>query len=155
MTTDADILAIQRQRRQQRRCVRCGKPSSRSTLCAGCMASYQYCPMCEAIYERPPSRKAHGSRASEYCAACDRKHYAATSTKRSPAEYHATRREKAFVHLPAVVRLYRQGCTYVAMGAALGLHPDAVNAIVRRARAAGCWPEGLRRGRGWRGGRGA
>jgi len=73
MTIDPDILAIQRQRRQQGRCLACGKHTPRAALCVGCRKTLAYCPTCERLYTRRAALDA--SRATEYCSECRAQQY--------------------------------------------------------------------------------
>lgn len=144
---DPDILAIQRKRRQQGRCVACGKREERyrgrpATLCGGCVLTLAFCPGCESVYERKPGLTQ--GQASQYCTACNTAHKRADG--RSWSGYIADIRARRRRLLPELIKRYRKpGVSQAKAGAALGLTRAQTDQIIRDARMHGEWPEGLRR----------
>lgn len=161
--SDSDLLAIQRKRMQERRCVKCGAAEPRinerlSIICRTCFdAGWRYCHACETI--KPVTactiRRTPGPRASVRCKACD---VAQCTERRRRVEVdYATRRarERAQVdaRLQEIVKLYRAGLTIREIAETLGDPYGTVMHTIHCAREDGRWPKKLKRGRGWRKGK--
>lgn len=142
---DSDLRAIQRQRRQSHRCVRCGSASGRATLCRECGCRWRYCATCENVYPLTEAyqRKTDDGRTVERCRACRHALFAATYPNRRPwGSGHRL--------LPEIIKLYRRGKTTPEMAARLGMSLSAVQSIIKNERRRGNWPAALWRGKGWR-----
>lgn len=144
MTIDPDILAIRRRRRQQGRCVACGKHAGIAVLCAGCRTTLVYCPRCEELRARPPG--ARHTCSSLYCPPCNtqrsREYHGWHGTV---AEYQERRRARRRELLPHVIRRYRAGENLSATARALGLTREEIDHMISQARTRGEWPAELRR----------
>lgn len=145
MTIDPDILAITRRRRQEARCVACGRAvGRRAVVCKGCAVAWRYCPMCEAVYDAALVRgRSLGGRTSMYCPPCH--NVACNGPRRSRAMYLATIQGQQHPQLKQIMRLYRQGLPYREMAAALGMPLGTLGSIIVHARKTGRWPKTLRR----------
>ena len=138
---DPDVLSIQRKRRQQGRCLRCGV-KTRGTLCIACRVAWRACPRCERVYDRRDACH-NGARPSCYCKPCH--NIQVHGVCRTAAEDRARRRAAPHPLLPAIMRMYRRGLPSPEIGAALGISDNTVRQIITRARKNGQWPAGLRR----------
>lgn len=139
---DPDILAIQRKRRQQGRCIRCGIKTPRAMLCLECRKEWRYCPRCENVY---PVGKTTPDDISYICVDCKRVHERRRNGSVPIEEYHAMRRAKADKRLHPVIRRYRRGESYKEIAGSLGISIGRLSAMIRTARRYGRWPEELRR----------
>lgn len=150
-TADHDILAIQRRRRQERRCVACGADSPRDTLCATCRRTLRYCPRCERIVPKEQAHNGHSrpTRSSVWCQECHKTRRRRQPDRDWPA-YLAEQAAQQHTHLRAIVRLYRKGLTLDAIGARLSMPAGTVRSVIAAARRTGRWPQGLSRTKGWR-----
>lgn len=143
MMTDPDILAIARKRRQEGRCVACGRASGRrAVLCRLCAEAWRYCPRCEAVYDAAlVAGRDHGGYTSLYCPPCH--NIMCNGPRQSRAAYLAQDRQHP--RLKEIVRLYRKGLPYHEMAAALGMPLGTLSSIIVYARQTGRWPKGLKR----------
>lgn len=143
MTTDPDILAIRRRRRQEGRCLACGARVPRTALCGTCRARLAYCPVCETVYPRRAGLDPR--RATEYCRACMtlavRKRTGARSYDRYLADVQALRHRV----LPEILRRYARGENLTSVAHVLGLTRSQIDRIIRDARLRSEWPAELRR----------
>lgn len=142
-TTDPDLLTIQRRRRQQRRCLRCGAANiPRAALCARCQPAWRYCPRCERVYPVGEARDRRADRATAYCWPCGSARDRARNAC-DRATYLAARRARREQLLPAVIRGYRAGARPATIAAALGIRPGQVYKLASNARRDGRWPPDL------------
>lgn len=138
---DPDLLAVQRKRRQEGRCLRCNKPAPRATLCRSCRAVYRYCPMCESVFEKLPHHRREQS--SEYCWPCQKKKAQRGHMPRE--EWVALQRAKKHTLLNKIIKHYRDGLSLEEIGVKCGRGTSTIGSIIRHARDAGHWPAKLKR----------
>lgn len=145
MSLDPDLLAIRRKRRQQKRCVNCGTPTPRAALCKPCRATLRFCPGCSAIYpaEHASQRATAGGQSAIYCLPCS--NVLRNGPRQRRADYLTQTRAHEHPQLRQIKRLYKQGLTYPAIAAALGMNRGTLSATIRHARKTGRWPNALRR----------
>lgn len=146
MTTDPDLRAIRRRRRQEGRCVTCGLRTPRAALCASCRTTRRWCPRCEVVWDYAGPCGRDGESAV-YCPPCKRAEDVRRRPRQTRAEYLASHEHP---QLRAIIRLYRRGLTLDTIAAELGMGASALRAAIHHARATGRWPKGLKRGRSWR-----
>jgi hypothetical protein len=147
MTHDPDLLAIQRKRRREKRCLSCGTPTPRASLCKTCREKWCYCPRCEAVYpEANASARTRAlGRCAIYCLPCSNTMRREAAGRRTWATYLAERQAQQHPQLRNVIRLYRAGWTHDAIAPAVGLSRGGLASLIWRARQRGQWPEKLRR----------
>lgn len=145
MMQDSDLIAIQRKRRREKRCLRCGVQTPRAALCLACRAAWRYCPRCEAVYpaEQASQRRAADGRATAYCLPCG--NIIRNGEKTPRAEYIAQRRRTRDVRIAQALRLYRRGVSYAEMAQQLGVTKGALSGLIGYARVCGAWPATLHR----------
>lgn len=148
MTVDPDLLAIQRQRRQQGRCLHCGTRTPRAALCAACRETRRYCPRCEVVWELDRPRRTPDGRSSAYCPPCG--NITRNGPRPSRQRYLAAQRGADHPLLSEIIRRYRAGESYNTIARALQIPRGTVSSLITHARATGRWPARLARGRGWR-----
>lgn len=132
--TDPDILAIQRRRRQEGRCVRCGAKAPRAMLCVDCRVDWRYCPRCEVVHTGIKTK-----RISVYCPPCNAARCLARRTQRREAYRQARRTQKERL-FPVVIEQLRRGKTAAAVAAALGIQQRYVYKLIAYAHKTGRWP---------------
>ena len=140
MTHDPDLLAIQRKRRQEGRCLRCAVRTPRAALCPAYRAEWRYCPRCERVYPRTEARTPNGTqgRATEYCRPCGTR---LRSGERAPrAVWLAQSNAARDARFAVALRLFRRGLSYAEVGRRMGLSKGAVSGLAAYARACGKWP---------------
>ncbi len=141
---DPDLLAIQRKRRQQGRCLRCATRVPRAALCVPCRADWRYCPRCERVHPiAESSQRDDARRATSYCLPCD--NVITNGVRPSRAERHAAERARLTARLAKALPLYRRGVPTRAIAAQLGMSEGALSGMISRARWLGLWPADLRR----------
>jgi hypothetical protein len=144
---DTDLLAIQRKRRQQKRCLACGTPTPRAALCGVCRETLRYCPRCESVYDAlfTSQRSRANGRSTAYCLPCASR--VRNYHGRTIGEYLAAQRERKHPQLEKAIRLYKRGLTYVQIADALGMNRGTLRSLVTHARRTGRWPASLKRQR--------
>lgn len=147
---DADLLAIRRKRRQQKRCVACGASVPRAALCKVCRATLRYCPRCEAVYPlaETSQRDMSNGRSTAYCLPCG--NVVRNKRGRPLAQYLAEQRQRTHPKLPAIIKLYRRGVRIRQIADELDINRNTLRALIDHARRTGRWPKHLSRGKGWR-----
>jgi len=140
--TDPDILAIQRKRRQQGRCLQCGKKAPRAMLCRTCREHWRYCPACEAVYDVDA---AIPGRTVRYCRPCDTLRTRKRRDMVSWQEYTTGVRAKSDARLTRIIARYRAGQSYDTIASALGITKGQLSGIINHAKQTGRWPAKLKR----------
>ena len=149
MMPDIDLLAIQRKRRREKRCLKCGKATPRAALCETCRATLRYCPRCETIVplSEASAREARNGRATAYCLPCDAERGRLRMARRTKAEYLAEQAAHQHPKLAQIIVLYRNGMPYAAIAERVGMTTSAMGMVIVFARRTGRWPKELRRQR--------
>jgi hypothetical protein len=152
-TLDPDIRAIQRKRRQEKRCLACGVPTPRSALCKVCRQTLRYCPRCECVHSlsETSQRETKEGRSTSYCLPCS--NIVRNGQRQSWQVYLAEQHARKHPQLSQIIRLYKQGLTYEQIADALDMNRGTLRAVIAHARATNRWPKKLTRGKSWRKGK--
>lgn len=147
MTHDPDLLAIQRKRRQDGRCLKCTTRAPRAALCAACRAEWRYCPRCERVHRLDESYapSSAGGRSTAYCRPCG--NIVRNGPQCSRAERLAADRARVLARVAKVLPLYRRGVPMREIAAKLQMSSGALSGLISHARTHGLWPDDLRRRR--------
>lgn len=143
MSVDPDILAIQRKRRQEGRCIACGVTSSPDTLCAEHRKTLAYCPVCETLYTRRPGTPPRDS--SAYCTSCLSAQSRQRHTGRTRTEWRSDIGRRRRQLLPEIIKHYKRKEPIPVIATALGLTSKQLDKLIQAARRYGEWPNGLQR----------
>lgn len=147
MTIDPDLLHIQRKRHREKRCLACGIPTPRASLCVGCRATLRYCPRCERVYPKAEANQ-ETPYPTVYCRGCSAGIQLAQRRRggAAPMEaYRAAIRARTQPMIDRMIALYRAGRTYGEIARAMDLSPGTVRGTIARAQRTGRWPKGLTR----------